>query len=57
MQFFLKKALLPVIGAVLTGAGAVLSGVDPSPYATEIGVALGGLITYVMQSLLNKAKD
>lgn len=55
MNTLLKSLFVPFVGAVLAGSGAAVSGVDPTPYATEIGAGFGALFGFLFQSLRAQA--
>lgn len=57
MNVSLKGALVPLLGAVIAGTGTAVSGLDPTPYATEIGAVLGGLIAALLQTLRQKSTN
>lgn len=44
MNLTFRNLFVPILGAILGGAGASVSGLDVAPYANEIGIGLASLI-------------
>lgn len=50
-KFNWKALLAPIVGALMAGFGAALTGEDTTPYAAGVGGAFGGFIGIFMDRL------